>query len=163
MNASLNHLSPHTRPRRIVGRARSRAGFTLPEVLATLLLVAIVLPSVMQGISLATAAAGTARQRSEATALAESKLNELVATNQWQSGGLSGDFGEQWREYTWQAEVQSWVEPTARQLLVHVVWNARGRNYDVALATLVYSAPPVTSGTTSGTTATPGSTGGTQP
>ena len=137
-----------------------RAGFTLPEVLATLLLVAIVLPSVMQGISLATAAAGTARQRSEATALAESKLNELVATNQWQSGGLSGDFGEQWREYSWQAEVQSWVEPSARQLLVHVVWTARGRNYDVSLATLVYSAPPVTS---TGTATPAGSTGGTQP
>jgi len=160
MNASLTHLPPHTRRPRLAGHIRVRAGFTLPEVLATLLLVAIVLPSVMQGISLATAAAGTARQRSEATALAESKLNELVATNQWQSGGLSGDFGEQWREYSWQAEVQSWVEPSARQLQVHVVWTARGRNYDVVLSTLVYSAPPVTSGT-----ATPaaGSTGGTQP
>ena len=83
-----------------------------------------------------------------------------MATNQWQSGGLSGDFGEQWREYSWQAEVQSWVEPSARQLQVHVVWTARGRNYDVVLSTLVYSAPPVASGT-----ATPaaGSTGGTQP
>src|SRR5687768_1952130 len=151
MNVRSSQL-PHARA--------SRGGFTLPEVLATLLLVAIVLPSVMQGISLATAAAGTARQRSEATALAESKLNELVATNQWQSGGLSGDFGEQWREYSWQAEVQSWVEPSARQLQVHVVWTARGRNYDVALSTLVYSATPVTAGSTA---APAGSTGGTQP
>ena len=155
MNCRPVHL-PTYAPR----RARGRGGFTLPEVLATLLLVAIVLPAVMQGVSLATAAAGTARQRSEATALAESKLNELVATNQWQSGGLSGDFGEQWRGYSWQAEVQSWVEPTARQLQVHVTWYARGRDYDVTLSTLVYSAPPVTSGSTAAPT---GSTGGSQP
>jgi type II secretion system protein I len=158
MNDRASHLRPPLSPLPV--RREGRGGFTLPEVLATLLLVAIVLPSVMQGISLATAAAGTARQRSEATALAESKLNELVATNQWQSGGLSGDFGEQWREYSWQAEVQSWVEPSARQLQVQVLWTARGRNYDVVLSTLVYSAPPVTSGAS----ATPaGSTGGAQP
>jgi type II secretion system protein I len=137
-----------------------RGGFTLPEVLATLLLVAIVLPAVMQAISLATAAAGTARQRSEASALAESKLNELTATNQWQSGGLSGDFGEQWPGYTWQAEVQSWVEPSARELHVHVTWHARGRDYDVTLSTLVYTAAPVTTGTTGTPT---GTTGGPQP
>lgn len=155
MNRPAKQLHPTPRP--------TRAGFTLPEVLATLLLVAIVLPSVMQGISLATAAAGTARQRSEATALAESKLNELTATNQWQSGGLSGDFGQEWPAYTWQAEVQSWVEPSARQLHVHVTWYARGRNYDVTLSTLVYTAAPVTSGTT-GTTGSPtGTPGGTQP
>src|SRR5215213_11518039 len=138
MNVRSSHLPWHGLPARgLRGRrhglepraTRRRGGFTLTEVLATLLLVAIVLPSVMQGISLATAAAGTARQRSEATALAESKLNELVATNQWQSGGLSGDFGEQGEQfagYAWQAEVQSWVEPSARQLQVHVTWYARG-------------------------------------
>jgi general secretion pathway protein I len=156
----MSERASHLRPSRFLRHGRGRGGFTLPEVLATLLLVAIVLPSVMQGISLATAAAGTARQRSEATALAESKLNELTATSQWQSGGLSGDFGPDWPGYTWQAEAQSWVEPSARQLHVHVRWYARGRDYDVTLSTLVYTAAPAGSGTT----ATPtGSTGGTQP
>ena len=149
MNARIAQLRPRPCP--------ARGGFTLPEVLATLLLVAIVVPSIMQGISLATAAAGTARQRSEATALAESKINELVATGQWQSGGLSGDFGEQFPDYSWQAEVRNWTEPSARQLQVHVTWFARGRDYDVMLATLVYASTP---STTSGTT---GTTGGTQP
>ena len=166
MNARSTHLPRHGLPARVPARAShgqearaTRRAFTLPEVLATLLLVAIVLPSVMQGISLATAAAGTARQRSEATALAESKLNELTATSQWQSGGLSGDFGPQWPGYAWQAEVQSWVEPSARQLQVHVTWFARGRNQDVTLSTLVYTAPPVSTGTTgTGTTGT-GTTG----
>ena len=158
MNRRTKQLPPRTR-RRIV--LPGRGGFTLPEVLATLLLVAIVLPSVMHGISIATAAAGTARQRSEATALAESKLNELTSTNQWQSGGMSGDFGQDWPAYTWQAEAQSWVEPSARQLHVHVRWHARGRDHDVTLSTLVYTATPVTSGAT-GTQGGTGTGGGQQ-
>ena len=50
---------------------RRQAAFTLVEVLATLALIAIVLPVAMNGISLATAAAGVAKQQMEAASLAE--------------------------------------------------------------------------------------------
>ncbi|HEV8377776.1 MAG TPA: type II secretion system protein, partial [Tepidisphaeraceae bacterium] len=62
----------------------SRRGFTLLEVLATLILIGIILPAVMGGISLATAAAGEAKHKVEAVSLAQTKLSELLATTQYQ-------------------------------------------------------------------------------
>jgi len=115
-----------------------RAAFTLVEVLAALLLAAIVLPVAMQAISVATHAAGDARRRLEAAALAEGKLAELVAAGEWQTAELSGGFAPEYPEYTWRAEVTEW--PTAaglRQLAVEVGWVARGRERAVTLTTLV--------------------------
>ena len=54
--------------------ARGRGGFTLVEVLASLALVAVILPVAMEGVSLAVGAAGLARDRIEAASLAETKL-----------------------------------------------------------------------------------------
>jgi len=50
----------------------------------------IVLPAAMQGISMCLSASLDARQRSEAAALAEAKLTELIATGDWQYGGSFG-------------------------------------------------------------------------
>ena len=52
------------------GFRRQRA-FTLVEVLATLVLVAIILPVAMKGISLAAATAGDAKRKMEAAALVQ--------------------------------------------------------------------------------------------
>jgi prepilin-type N-terminal cleavage/methylation domain-containing protein len=68
-----------------------RKAFTLIEVLATLLLMAIVLPAVMQGVSIALASASNARQRTEAAQVAQSQLALLLATTQWNGGILAGD------------------------------------------------------------------------
>ena len=113
------------------------AAFTLVEVLATLVLVAIILPVAMRGISLATAAAGHARRQVEAGALAETKMAELVATDGWQDSDLSGDFGDEHPAYRWSAEVGDRDEATLRQLDVHVTWTARGAERSVTLSTLV--------------------------
>jgi len=43
-----------------------RAGFTLVEVLATIMLLAIVLPVAMRGVTISTQTASTARRRTEA-------------------------------------------------------------------------------------------------
>lgn len=133
-------------PLRPVGRAR-RAGFTLIEVLAALLIIAIVLPTVMQGVSLCTRAATTARRRNEAGALAESMLSELVATNQWQTGQLSGTFGDDWPDYRWTAEVAPWRQAAeVQQLDLHVTWTARNAEESLTLSTLVYTPPAPAAG-----------------
>ena len=117
-------------------RARRRA-FTLVGALATLVLVAIILPVAMRGISLATAAAGHARRQLEAATLAEAKLAELVVTGGWQEADLSGDFGDDYPAYAWTAEVSEREEATLRQLDVRVAWVARGAERSVTLSTLV--------------------------
>jgi len=126
----MNRFSP-SRPR--------RAAFTLVEVLAALMLAAIVLPVAMRGISLATAAAGQAKRQMEAVSLAEATLAELLATGEWQSANLSGDFGEEWPDYRWAADVTDWEGTVLRQLAVRVEWTARERLRVVTLTTLVYS------------------------
>ena len=131
----------------------------MADVLATLLLLTIVLPSIMRGISLATSAAATARQRSEATLLAQAKLAELVSTEQWQSAGTAGQFGDQWPEYQWALDVQNWsTDGNVRQVQLQVTWTARGEQHAVTLSTLVYPGPDTT-GTTE-TTGTGSDTGG---
>jgi len=120
--------------------ARPRtAAFTLVEVLATLTLVAIILPVAMRGVSLATAAAGQARRQVEAASLAESTLAELQATGEWQGGNLSGDCGTDWPEYQWASEVSEWEGTTVQQLTVHVTWLSRGATRRVTLTTLAYT------------------------
>ncbi len=123
-------------------RRRMRGGFTLVEVLAATLLIAIVLPSIMEGVAVATRSATAARHRNEATSLAQGKLSELVATGEWQSGSLSGDFSPDWPQYQWQATVQPWAADTTgaglQQLDLRVSWLDRNRQESIALSTVIY-------------------------
>ena len=120
-------------------KKRRENAFTLVEALATLVLLAIVLPVAMQGISLATQVSGVARERTESTSLAEAKMVELTATGDWQGSDLSGDFGEDWPQYKWEAEVTDWEEPSLRLLTVKVDWVRRGRQRSTELSTVLYA------------------------
>jgi general secretion pathway protein I len=113
-------------------------GFTLAEALAALLLVAIVLPVAMNGVSLGVHAARDARRRLQAASLAQSKLSELVATAAWQGSQLQGDFAvEQVPGYTWEAVVEEWEEPGMKQLSVVVRWQVNDSPQQISVATLV--------------------------
>lgn len=122
---------------RAARRFKRSAAFTLVEVLATLVLAAIILPVAMRGISMATAAAGETKRRSEAAALADAKLAELVVTGDWQGSEMSGEFLDDRSGYRWSAEVSDWEDPTVRQLAVSVEWSARGSRREVTVVTLV--------------------------
>lgn len=126
-----NRQSPTT-------KLRSNQGFTLIEALATLVLVAIILPPAMHGISLATSAAGQAVRRMEAAALAEAKLAELLVTGDWEGAELSGDWEPNMPGYRWEAVVEEWDDERVRLLTVRVEYMARGVTREVALTTLVY-------------------------
>ena len=137
MRTLVRDSTERTLRRRRAGVA-GRRGLTLIEVLATIVLMGIVLPAAMHGISLCLGAASVARQRTEAAGLAEAKLNELLATGDWQFGMMSGDFGEAWPEYRWTGGTSDFSDPTLRQLSVRVFWASRGQQRDVKLTTLVY-------------------------
>ena len=120
----------------------AHGGFTIVELLATLVLVGIVLPVAVHGIVLCLATAEHARQQAEAAALAQSKLAELVATDQWYDAELDGDFGEEWPEYRWAAQVLEWEDTRMVELDVCVFWTRRGQDRDVILSTLIYTGTP---------------------
>jgi type II secretory pathway pseudopilin PulG len=125
----------HGAPRR---PARRAGGFTFIEILATLTLLAIVLPAVMMGLSISLSAAGAARNQSQASALAYGKLMEISAEGLWQQTALSGDFGPDWPEFKWTAEAREW-DGVLQQLDVAVTWLESGRPRTITLSTLIES------------------------
>jgi len=115
-----------------------RGAFTLVEVLVTLAFASILLPTVMQGISLCLSTAGLARQEAQAAALAHSKLSELLVTGDYQNGASSGDFGTDWSEYRWEAQLSNWDGVALEQLEVIVSWKHVQTDRSVSMTTLVY-------------------------
>jgi prepilin-type N-terminal cleavage/methylation domain-containing protein len=133
---------------------RHRRGFTLVEVLATLVLMAIVLPVAMRGISMALRAASVSKHTSEAAALAQAKLNELV-TDQTSTGALngSGDFGADHPEYTWTC-ISTQRDYGLTQLDLRVSWKEGGLNERFVDLSTFYI--PAGSSTRTGTSMTGG-------
>ena len=115
---------------------RIRRGFTLMEVLATLLLLGIVLPVAMRGLSVGMNVADSARHNAEAASLAQAKLNELVSTDQW-SSSTAGDFGQGFPGYRWMCE-SSAKDFNVYEVVLTVTWESRGSERRVNVATLVY-------------------------
>ncbi len=117
---------------------RSEAGFTLAEVLAALLFMAIVIPVAVQGLHIASRAGSVAERKAVAARLADSKLNELIVSGQWQSAAQKGTIQEGWQSYSWTLESEPWAEDGAMRLVtVHVTVPVKGQDYDVAVSTLV--------------------------
>lgn len=117
---------------------RACAGFTLAEVLAALLFMAIVIPVAMQGLHIASKAGTVAHRKAIGARLAENKLNELIVTGQWQSSAQKGTVPDGLQTYSWQMETAPWVEDaTMRLVTVHVTVPVQGQDYDVAVSTLV--------------------------
>jgi len=118
---------------------RRRGAFTLVEVLATLMMVAIILPVAMSGISLALKVADESKRQTEAAALAQAKMAEIVAAELWRTASLAGDFSPERPEYRWSSQVSNWQGTRLQQLDVQVMWNYRGKDRRVTLTTLVYT------------------------
>jgi hypothetical protein len=104
-----------------------QAGFTLAEVLAALLC-----------LHIASRAGSVAERKAIGARLAESKLNELIVTGQWQSSAQQGTVQDGWQNYTWQLQTEPWSEDaTMRLVTVHVNVPVQGQDYDVTVSTLV--------------------------
>lgn len=123
----------NTSNRRTDGR-----GFTLMEILAALVLIGVVLPAVMKGLSIASILASDSARKYEALDLAESKLAEVLLSGQWQSGAGSGDFMPDYDGYEWTLETSDWTQAAVKQVSMTVYWEQRGRLRQIQLATLVY-------------------------
>jgi type II secretory pathway pseudopilin PulG len=145
----------------------SRSGFTLAEVLAALVFMAIVIPVAVQGLRLASLAGEVAQRKGEAVRVADRLLNESIVTTNWSQSTQSGTVYEGVREFRWTMHSEVWnqgttntvlpgqsasgaantVQPTVNQftaaqiamnlLTVEVTYPVQGKDYTVALSTLV--------------------------
>ncbi len=111
-------------------------GFTLAEVLAALLLMAIVVPVAMEGVSIASRAGVVGQRKAAATRIAERVLNELIATNQLAQSTASGSVTDGDTTYPWTMQTEPWPEDAMTLMTVKVTFTVQGRDYDVSVCTI---------------------------
>lgn len=122
---------------RIVDKRR-QAGFTFAEALAAMVFMAILIPVVIQGLSLSNRAAVIAERKTIATRLANNVLTDSVITGSWKLSNPSGDFEEPWYEgYRWEIHNDPWEQGKMTRLSVEVFYQVQGREYSVILSTLI--------------------------
>jgi hypothetical protein len=126
----------------------NRAAFTLAEVLASLVFLAILIPVALEGLNIASRAGEVAARKSEAALVAESILNETVVTTNWNQSVQSGTVKQGLREFRWTIRNEPWNQDpaatTMRQLTAEVSYSVQGIPQSVRLSTLVDSSPPAT-------------------
>jgi type II secretory pathway pseudopilin PulG len=116
-----------------------RCAFTLIEVLAALLFMAIVVPVAMQGLSVASQAGEVAQRKMIAARIGNKMLNELKVTGRLQNSGQTGVVQESGLAYRWSVKNEAWTEDPLVQMTVATVtvtFTAQGKPYDVRLSTL---------------------------
>ncbi len=124
-------------------RKRSAAGFTLAEVLAALLFIAIVIPAASEGMRLASLAGTIAERKGEAARVARRVLAENLITTNWNQAVQSGTLVQGQREFSWTLHNDPWTrdpnQNVIRQLSVEVTFKAQNRDYSVRMSTLADS------------------------
>jgi type II secretory pathway pseudopilin PulG len=119
------------------------SGFTLVEVLATFVLLALILPVAMQGISLAMKLGTKSKRQIAAAALAESRLSEMILSGDYEDGDQSGEIDDEDSDYdyTWDLAVDDWnEEDSMQQVTMTVTWtDSVEAEHSVVLSTLVYT------------------------
>jgi len=127
-------------------RTRRASGFTLVEVLAALMFMAIVIPVAVDALRVASLSGEFATRKAEAARVADEVLNESIVTTNWNSA-VNGTVIENGHEFHYTLQSQSWPQDSTMQLLTaEVTFSAGGRECSVRLNTLAI--PSSTSVTT---------------
>src|SRR6266403_2213002 len=92
-----------TAPRtpRVFKSVRNESAFTLAEVLASLVFMAILIPVALEALSIATRAGEVAARKGEAALVAERVLNENVATTNWDKAVQNGTLRQGLSDFRW--------------------------------------------------------------
>src|ERR1700758_4151515 len=116
----------HTPGRARLSSARRTAAFTLAEVLAALLFMAIVVPVAIEGLHIASLAGTVAERKGEAARVAQRILNESLVTTNWNQTEQTGTITEGSRPFRWRLRNEPWApdpsQNAMRQLSVEVVF-----------------------------------------
>ena len=116
---------------------RTRAAFTLAEVLAALLFMAIVIPVALEGLRIASLAGQVGERKAVAARVADRVLNELAVTGALPGGNDSGTIMEGPHEYRWTVESGIWPDGDLQLKTVKVAYQVQGREYEVTISTLM--------------------------
>ncbi len=136
-----------------LGRSRSslrnQAAFTLVEVLAALLFMALVIPVAVDGLRVASRASVVGQRKAIAARIAQQVLNEQVVAGQGTGAAMAGVRREGDVDYSWMVKAETWAQGQAQaqnmvfqmspmqMLTVQVNFPVQGQQYNVHLSTLV--------------------------
>ena len=130
---------------------RHVSAFTLAEVLAAMLLLAIVIPTAVEALHVSSRAGEVAARKGAAARIADRVLNESLVLSNWNNGVQSGTASEGALDFHWTLSSQAWPQDAMQLLTVEVTYQAQGNNYSVRLNTLASQtsqpATPAASGT----------------
>ena len=117
-------------------------GFTLVEALASLMLLAVVLPFVVRGVNLSAKSAADYDRKATAMMLAQAMMEEAILTEAWQFGDSSGEFDDSFgtdsERYTWSLTSTDWQSSDYLELTLRVDWISGAEQKSVQLKTVVY-------------------------
>lgn len=118
-------------------RRRNRA-FTLAELLASLLFLAIVIPAAIYALRVASLAGSVSARKGAAARIADRLLSESMVMTNW-SGSRGGTVSEEGSDFRWNITRANWTGAPVQdiqQLTAEVTFSAQGHDYSVRLTTL---------------------------
>jgi hypothetical protein len=126
-----------------IKRNQSRRGFTLAEVLTTMFFLGVALPACMRAIAVALGAAAFSKNMTQATVLAEAKLNEIISQGITEETSEGGDFPyySGFPTYRWEYRVYQANSDMEYlyQIDLLVEWDDRGISREVELNSYFYN------------------------
>jgi Tfp pilus assembly protein PilV len=126
-----------------MGPNGSAAAFTLAEVLAALLFMAIVIPTAVEGLHIASLAGTVAERKGEAARVARRLLTETLVTTNANQSSQGGTVTEGQRQFRWTMKNDLWNQDpnqnVIRLLSIEVFFTAQNREYSVRMSTLMDS------------------------
>jgi hypothetical protein len=125
-----------TSPNKKCAAQRGCWAFTLAEVLAALLFLAIVIPTAVEALHVASLAGEVAARKGVAARVADRILSESLVTTNWSSGNQSGTVTEGILDFKWKLTSAAWPEDAMQLLTAEVTYSAQGKDYSVKLSTL---------------------------
>lgn len=117
-------------------------GFTFVEILAAMLFMAIIIPVVIRGMTIANRTGVAAERKRLAAQMADRKVTEVMLEESWRDGDQEGTFedsdesGEGYSPYRWTLETNAWDTDVMRLITVNVFYMVQDREYSVTLSTL---------------------------
>ena len=115
---------------------RHVAAFTLAEVLAAMLFLAIVIPTAVEALHVSSLAGEVAARKGAAARIADRILNENIVTTNWSNGTQNGTVSEGALDFRWALSSQAWPQDAMELLTAQVTFQAQGKDYSVKLSTL---------------------------
>ncbi len=115
---------------------RHVAAFTLAEVLAAMLFLAIVIPTAVEALHVSSLAGEVAARKGAAARIADRVLNESLVMTNWNNGVQNGTVSEGALDFRWTLSSQAWPQGVMQMLTAQVTFQAQGKDYSVKLSTL---------------------------